>query len=115
MSSGDSYERQLQWRLKQTELGKSNEYYRYYVGTVPKGVRRREDPSTPDPYDARMSKRQFEGRVKAWRKSVKVYAERNRPEQNNKTHHDEKFAMFLYPNELIKFHPVRARIILDAD
>ena len=64
------YDRQLGWRLKQIEIGKSSSSYSEYARAYPRHKRRREHPSTPDPYDARMSKRQYEGRVKAWKRTL---------------------------------------------
>lgn len=76
------YERQLKWRLKQIEIGKSAEVYSVYAASVPRSGRRREDPQTPDPYDARMSKRQFEGRVKAWKRQLNSCYWGHDPEPN---------------------------------
>ena len=64
------YERQLGWRVKQIDIGKSTPAYARFASEFPKHRRRRDHPTTPDPYDARMSKRQYEGRVKAWKRSL---------------------------------------------
>ena len=69
-TSQSEYTRQLNWRLKQIEIGKATTAYTSYIRDVPKFKRRRDHPSTPDPYDARMSKRQYEGRVKAWKRTL---------------------------------------------
>ena len=66
----EQYERQLCWRMKQVSIGKATDSYQQYSISVPIRNRRMEDPHTPDPYDARMSKRQFEGRIKAWKRSL---------------------------------------------
>jgi len=70
MASREEYEKQLSWRLKQIDIGRSSKAYEDYAASITKFRRKREHPSTPDPYDARMSKRQFEGRVKAWKRAV---------------------------------------------
>lgn len=64
------YERQLEWRMKQVELGRKSEAYMAFLSSVPRDARDRNHPRTPDAHDARMSKRQFEGRVKAWRRQI---------------------------------------------
>ena len=68
--SREEYQKQLNWRLKQVEIGQKAPSYQAYKSTVLKHQRERHHPSTPDPFDARMSKRQFEGRVKAWKRAV---------------------------------------------
>lgn len=78
MTSMDDYQRQLNWRLRQIELGKTTTSYRDYSTHMANKKRKREHPSTPDPYDARMSKRQFEGRVKAWKRHINEYNEASR-------------------------------------
>ena len=70
MTSRVEYERQINWRLKQIMIGKASEAYKRFDAEFPAGARRRDHPRTPDAHDARMSKRQFEGRVKAWKRSV---------------------------------------------
>jgi hypothetical protein len=65
-----SYQKQLDWRIKQIHIGKSSSAYTRYVSAVPRTQRCREHPLTPDPYDAKMSKRQFEGRVRAWKREI---------------------------------------------
>jgi len=115
MSPGEAYERQLRWRLKQTELGKSNEFYRYYVQNKPKNQRSREDPCTPDPYDARMSKRQFEGRIKAWRNSVKIYTDQKRVERLDLKSSQEAPALFIRRDELHEFILTGARLIVKSN
>ena len=67
-STREDYERQLKWRLTQISIGKSTPAYISYSASISKNQLRRQHPSTPDPYDARMSKRQFEGRIKAWKR-----------------------------------------------
>ena len=64
------YDRQLSWRIKQVSIGKDTSAYHNYSNSVARNKRRKEHPQTPDPYDARMSKRQFEGRIKAWRRNL---------------------------------------------
>lgn len=111
MSTGEAYERQLRWRLKQMELGKSSDSYRLYMQQIPKNRRGREHPTTPDPYDARMSKRQFEGRIKAWRSSVKLFAE-NQVSTDSAANSGFQFAFFLRPTELRNHAHLKTTIIL---
>ena len=61
-------------RLKQVQLVKTNHQgYKNYLASVPKRDPRNPDhPRTPDPY-APDSKRQFDGRMKAWRAKLKEY------------------------------------------
>lgn len=77
-----------------------------YTATIPKISRKRENPWTPDPYDARMSKRQFEGRIKAWRTSVKILMEDRLPhgeELCNSSHMVGDFCLFLRECEVERF------------
>lgn len=73
MTSYGEYQRQLNWRIKQIQIGKQSEVYAAYIVDTGSRKRKREDPATPDAYDARMSKRQFEGRVKAWKRALHCY------------------------------------------
>lgn len=77
MASIVDYERQLNWRLRQVEIGKASTAYADYAIYKSNSKRKRHDPSTPDPYDARMSKRQFEGRIKAWKRSMHEFDSSN--------------------------------------
>ena len=115
MPSGEAYERQLRWRLKQTELGKSSQSYRCYSQTVPKNQRSREHPSTPDPYDARMSKRQFEGRIKAWRSSLRAFTESRCTERAGLDSSETEAALFLSGSEVRKLGLFNVRIIIESD
>lgn len=69
-TSRQEYERQVNWRKKQVSIGKESSAYIAYSQSIPRNRRRKEHPQTPDPYDARMSKRQYEGRIKAWRRAL---------------------------------------------
>ena len=86
MTSRDSYERQLKWRIRQIEIGKDLPAYATYVATIPKHRRSRDNPSTPDPYDARMSKRQFDGRVKAWKSTIRERFDTQCPPEKDSGH-----------------------------
>jgi histone RNA hairpin-binding protein len=66
----------LQQRLKQIEYGKNTVAYDTYRRKVPVRSRRRDDPSTPDPKE-KVSKRSFDGKVKAWRRSLHDWLNRN--------------------------------------
>lgn len=65
---------QLAQRQKQLEYGKNTLGYQNYLAQVPKDKRRRRgkmwiDPCTPDPTQ-RISKRCFDGQVRAWRRAL---------------------------------------------
>ncbi|KAI3656885.1 hypothetical protein MP638_004241 [Amoeboaphelidium occidentale] len=64
-----SPERRLQQRQKQVDIGKNTPEYQYYIYTVPKEQRRKGDPQTPDKFQD-ISKRNWEGQVKAWRRRL---------------------------------------------
>ena len=72
-------EETVEQRKKQIKIGKETAGYKRYIEIVP--IRNRKNPkhpSTPDPY-APDSKRQFDGRLKAWRRILKEYEE-SKPE-----------------------------------
>ena len=80
MTSRADYERQISWRKKQVMIGKELDAYRRFNAEFPAATRRRDHPRTPDAHDARMSKRQFEGRVRAWKRALfDMYAELGDP------------------------------------
>jgi len=65
-------------RLEQIRLGKETSGYKNYIKVVPRAKRRygkNGDIFTPDWTDLTMSKRRFEGAVKAWRKRLHDYDE----------------------------------------
>lgn len=117
MTSCSVYEKQLSWRIKQSELGKSTKAYERYAALIPKSERKREHPSTPDPYDARMSKRQFEGRIKAWRKAVKVLVDDPVRDQSDHSAYAncgaEAIRFFVKPIEISSMDQLPARLVVD--
>lgn len=65
-------EKRLEVRQRQIDMGKNTIGYQNYVSCVPKRVRAPRNiihPSTPD-IAAKISKRNFDGRVKAWRRAL---------------------------------------------
>lgn len=64
--------RVLQQRQKQIDFGKNTLGYDRYVQTVPKNKRSKGEPRTPDKYK-KMSKRCWDGIVKAWRRQLHSY------------------------------------------
>ena len=63
----------LSQRQKQIDLGKNTIGYQNYINSVPRHERRYYNsihPMTPDIYDATLSKRNFDGRVRAWRRQL---------------------------------------------
>ena len=63
-------------RLKQIEYGKVTQGYANYVAKVPVAERKPKDPkhpTTPDPKDPTVSKRNFAMRVRSWRKLLHQY------------------------------------------
>jgi hypothetical protein len=97
----DDYQRQLQWRIKQVEIGKATDAYACFRALYPPHARRRAHPRTPDPYDARSSKRQFEGRVKAWKRQIHELTY-NQPESmgRNPSNYGIKCNLFVTKREL---------------
>ena len=75
------------------EIGKASTAYSAYLDSVPKTARKRQHPTTPDPYDARMSKRQYEGRIRAWKRSVHGLAAPS-------PLLDARMTFFLHPSEV---------------
>jgi hypothetical protein len=64
----------IQARLKQIACGKNTLGYDNYTQQVPKKMRRgyAEHPRTPDPTE-KISKRCFDGRIKAWRRALHTF------------------------------------------
>jgi len=63
-------ETQILKRQAQINLGKSTQGYKKYLIAVPKKHRRsKKHPKTPDVHD-RISKRRFDGKIRAWRRSL---------------------------------------------
>lgn len=64
-----SLEHRLAQRQKQLDIGKATPEYRNYRATVPRKQRKKTDPGTPDKFQL-ISKRNWEGQVKAWRRRL---------------------------------------------
>jgi hypothetical protein len=64
-----AWQRRAQARLRQIQIGKARPEYRRYIHEVPPESRTKSQPSTPDPYD-RVSKRQFDRALGAWRRQL---------------------------------------------
>mmetsp|Transcript_7270 Transcript_7270/g.19485 ORF Transcript_7270/g.19485 Transcript_7270/m.19485 type:complete len:302 (-) Transcript_7270:150-1055(-) len=62
----------LAQRQKQVDFGKNTIGYQRYIQQVPKHRRRFRDPATPDIHKD-VSKRSFEGQVKAWRRALHAW------------------------------------------
>ena len=60
----------IAWRVKQIEIAKAAPSYQAYLSAIPKTCRKKSDPTTPNARDAKLSKRQFQGKLKAWRQSI---------------------------------------------
>jgi hypothetical protein len=97
------YERQLQWRIKQVEIGKASEAYVLYTSSYPPNTRGRGHPRTPDPYDARSSKRQFEGRIKAWKRQIHDLNSRSQDITSNASQLPMKCNFFLTAEEIVLY------------
>lgn len=68
-------EHRLKQRIKQIDLGKKTIGYEVYSAAVPRSSRQRGNerhPNTPDPKE-NISKRQFDGKIKAWRRRLHFY------------------------------------------
>ena len=74
LSDPDAAAQRLQQRKKQIEYGKDTPEYAAYLRAVPKEQRGRDHPRTPDITES-VSKRCFDGRVKAWRRALHGWAE----------------------------------------
>ena len=66
----------LKQRQKQVDFGKNTIDYARYSKLVPRFRRTPEDPTTPDISDP-MSKRRFDGKVKAWRRQLHAWGNAN--------------------------------------
>lgn len=64
-----AWQRRAQARLRQIHIGKARPEYRRYVHEIRPEDRTKSQPSTPDPYD-RVSKRQFDRALGAWRRQL---------------------------------------------
>jgi len=69
-----TWTQRAQARLRQIKLGKSRPEYSRYVAEIPRESRTASHPSTPDPYE-RISKRQFDHLLSAWRRKLHDYDE----------------------------------------
>ena len=65
---------QLQIRAKQIKVGKTLPGYLNYIKLIPKSERNRNHPHTPTLHDIQnLSKRNFDGTIKAWKKQIHVW------------------------------------------
>lgn len=78
----ESDQQRLLARLKQIGYGKNTVGYENYIRAVPKSKRQsyKEHPRTPDP-EEKQSKRNFEGKVKAWRRALHNFDPSHRQHQ----------------------------------
>merc|ERR1719401_2074608 len=70
--SDSTWTRREQARQRQIAIGKARPEYRRYIQEVPREVREASHPGTPDPR-ARISKRQFDRTLSAWRCRLHEY------------------------------------------
>ena len=103
----DTYEKQLSWRLKQIHIGKNSTAYKAYNNAFPKYHRQRGHPQTPDPYDARMSKRQFEGRIRAWKRALHDFLVTDSPACKSLIHEGIKCNLFVQDHEMSSLSHLR--------
>lgn len=69
----------LAQRQKQVDFGKNTLGYQRYLELVPRKRRGKRDPQTPD-IAQRVSKRAFDGQIKAWRRMLHMYDEGDQPD-----------------------------------
>lgn len=69
----------LSQRQKQIDYGKNTLGYERYLEQVPKHVRRKEDPWTPNRRQV-CSKRSFDGQIKKWRRQLHAYDPPDEPD-----------------------------------
>lgn len=119
MTTQVEYERQLSWRVKQVQIGKATPAYSRFSTDFPKQKRSRDQPSTPDPYDARMSKRQYEGRVKAWKRTLyELYPNLSDPKNSSPDGKGPHCNLFMTAEEARSFSTRVGRayvVIVDTD
>lgn len=70
----DQQARQLEWREKQIALIKAGPEYGAYAGLACRTVGEEPICTTPNAADLSISKRRFEGQVKAWRLDIRKAA-----------------------------------------
>jgi len=61
--------RRLEQRQKQIDYGKNTVGYQTYTTVIPKNKRKRENPKTPNKFQA-CSKRSWDGQIRKWRRSL---------------------------------------------
>jgi len=61
--------RRLEQRQKQIDYGKNTLGYQEYTTAIPKNKRKRENPKTPNKFQA-CSKRSWDGQIRKWRRSL---------------------------------------------
>eukprot|EP01083_Nonionella_stella_P068664 182505_1 len=81
------YDARIAQRMKQINLGKSTPEYERYVEHVPKNKRKQSYPVTPDARKF-MSKRQWDGKVRQWRRQLHRFDE----DWDNMQAREEQFA-----------------------
>jgi len=64
--------KRLNSRQKQIDYGKNTVGYEKYLLEVPKNMRKKGDPKTPDKYQ-KCSKRSWDGQIKKWRRQLHQY------------------------------------------
>ncbi|CAF2975682.1 unnamed protein product [Rotaria sp. Silwood2] len=74
--------KELLRRQKEISKGKLSKVYETYISTVSRKCRTREHPRTPCKY-AKMSRRGFDGAIKAWRRKLHEFCGDKAKENNN--------------------------------
>ncbi|UJR21941.1 hypothetical protein I4U23_025010 [Adineta vaga] len=81
--------KELLRRQKEISKGKLSNAYETYISTVPRKSRTRQHPRTPCKY-AKMSRRGFDGAIKAWRRKLHEFTgEKNKDSQST---NDDSFS-----------------------
>lgn len=81
----------LAQRQKQIDFGKNTLAYDRYSTEVKRRERTEKDPQTPDASEP-ISKRRFDGKVKAWRRSLHVWEDTHPPQQADSVTHEKSEA-----------------------
>jgi len=82
--------KELLRRQKEISKGKLSNAYQNYISTIPRKCRTRQHPRTPCKY-AKMSRRGFDGAIKAWRRKLYEFSG-DKTKENNSTNDDDSIS-----------------------
>ncbi|CAF1037680.1 unnamed protein product [Rotaria sordida] len=82
--------KELLRRQKEISKGKLSKSYETYISIIPRKCRIRQHPRTPCKY-AKMSRRGFDGTIKAWRRKLHEFSG-DKTKENNSTNDDDSIS-----------------------